>query len=132
LALADADGLNQQAASLLNKRFHALARLIPRTMLLLGPRAWEEFVPFAAGYWPTGHLRHAADAAAFGMHLRRTARLGVCHAEIHVARFVARRRRLALCWAPGTPLGGRPRRSVQIIYRRRGRIRQLFFYLRIG
>src|SRR5262245_47434545 len=66
----DADQLDRQAEELLRKRFHEVARLMPRTIERLGADAYDEFERYAIGYWPSGHRRHVDDAARFGEYLR--------------------------------------------------------------
>ncbi len=125
----DAQALEQQAKTLVAKRFRAVEQLLPRTMRALGADALPEFERFAREFWPEGHLRHVVDAASFFRHLRGRRATGVYCAEAHLVSFVADGRRVALRWAPRTYVGGRPRNTVQLLYRRSGRVRQVFLYL---
>jgi hypothetical protein len=65
LASLDPAELERQAATLVAKRRHEAAKLLPRTFEALGRDAAPIFEEFAAGFWPEGATRHAQDASAF-------------------------------------------------------------------
>ena len=61
----DAQQLNQQAETLIQKRWHEVRRLAPRTIEALGDSAGELFQFYAGRFWPQGHRRHQLDAFRF-------------------------------------------------------------------
>ena len=65
----DPSGLEAQAETLLEQRFHEAGKLLPLTMAGLGDDAKPLFRQHADRLWPHGHRRHAEDAAAFGRFL---------------------------------------------------------------
>jgi hypothetical protein len=130
LAAVDSDGLEQQAETLLEKRFHEVGKLLPRTVAALGPDAERRFREHAAGFWPEGHRRHAEDASAFGRWLQGR-RLPHSRSELNRHRFALGARRFSLGFVNDAWVGGRSRRALQILYRRRGVVRSLALYLGI-
>ena len=65
-----ADQVEQQAETLLNKRWHEVRRLAPKTTASLGEDGAEIFRYFASNDWPEGHRRHVVDAYRFLKFLR--------------------------------------------------------------
>jgi hypothetical protein len=121
------DDLERQAETLLDKRFHEVAKLLPLTVAGLGAAAPEVFREHALGHWPEGHRRHAADASAFGRFLEGRG-LPRSASELHRLRFAMGTGRLSLGFVADAWVGGRPRRALQLLYRRRGAVRSLAFY----
>jgi len=128
VASLDPDELEHQAETLLEKRFHEAAKLLPRTMAALGGRAERLFRDHAARYWPEGHRRHADDAIAFGRGLLER-RLPHSRSELNRLRFAMGDDRFSLGFVDDAWVGGRARRALQILYRRRGAVRSLALYL---
>jgi hypothetical protein len=124
----DPDELDQQAAALVDKRFNEAAKILPRTMALLGGDAEALFREHAAGFWPEGHRRHPEDAAAFGRFLEARG-LPRSRSELHRLRFAMGGGRAAFRLVPDAWVGGRPRRALQVLYRRRGAVRSVAIYL---
>jgi hypothetical protein len=123
----DPDGLEQQAQGLIDKRFHEVAKRIPRTVAGLGARSAGTFRDYAAGAWPEGHDRHLKDAAAFGTFLERRG-LPVCRSEMNRVRFASGRMPISIRVAPDVWAAGRSRRAVQILIRRAEGVRSLALY----
>jgi hypothetical protein len=124
----DPSGLEAQAETLLEKRFHEAGKLLPLTMAGLGDDAKPLFRQHADRLWPHGHRRHAEDAAAFGRFLEER-RLPRCRSELNRLRFALGPRRISLGLVRDAWVGGRPRPALQILYRRRGAVRSLALYL---
>lgn len=124
----DPEELERQAATLVDKRFREAARLLPRTIVMLGGDAERVFAAHAGLFWPQGHRRHADDAAAFGRFLR-DRELPCCRSELNRLAFGMGRGRLAFRFVPDAWVGGRARRALQVLYRRRGAVRSLAIYL---
>jgi len=61
----DSGELESQADCLVNKRFHEVRGIIPRTIKGLGEDARRRFRVYAEEEWPAGHRRHLLDAEAF-------------------------------------------------------------------
>ncbi len=118
----DAADLEAQAETLVRKRFHEVAGMIPETITGLGGReeARHAFEEYAATRWPGGHRRHLADAVAFCAHLLGQERRTVCRAEYHRLRFVLCRRRFAIHLVRDLVVDGRARPALQILYGARG------------
>lgn len=57
--------LERQANILLNKRWHEVRRLVPKTIESLDERAVDVFRFYATNDWPIGHRRHPVDALCF-------------------------------------------------------------------
>src|SRR5689334_8958389 len=55
----DLEGMEAQAETLLDKRFHEVGKLLPRTLAALGEAARPLFREHAGRTWPSGHRRHA-------------------------------------------------------------------------
>jgi hypothetical protein len=121
------EDLERQAETLLDKRFHEVEKLLPQTVAQLGARAAEAFREHALGYWPEGCWRHAEDAAAFGRFLEER-KLPRSESELNRLHFAMGTGRLSLRFAADARVGGRPRRALQLLYRRRGAVRSLAFY----
>lgn len=124
----DPDALEEQARGLVEKRFHEVGKLLPRTVHGLGPAAAALFERHAASYWPEGHRRHALDALAFARFLESRSE-PVCRAELNRLRFGMTRLPFAFRWAPDVCVDGASRRALQILYRRRGAVRSLALYV---
>jgi len=89
--------LEKQAESLVSKRQHEVAALMPVTWQQLGGTAVSRFRNFAAeSSWPQGHTRHISDAEAFSSWLfeRQVRELEI--AEWNRLRFRLTDRRLAI------------------------------------
>lgn len=123
------DQVNRQAEVLLTKRFREVSRLIPRTTANLGCEAYSLYRCYATHVWPSGPRRHVLDAVAFCRYLRQRTRDRVCDSEANLAAFSAHRRRLAIRLSRDVLVAGRSRRSVQILFRWQGRIRQWALYM---
>ncbi len=61
----DVRQLEHQSETLLNKRWHAARKLIPKTIKELGDEARDLFQFYATSNWPEGHRRHTQDAYQF-------------------------------------------------------------------
>ena len=67
--------LNRQSETLLNKRWHEVCRLAPKTIAMLNEQAEEVFRYYATNDWPIGHRRHPVDAFRF-LHFLMANKLG--------------------------------------------------------
>lgn len=67
----DAEALEAQACSLLDKRFHELGKFLPLTLARLKNEARKVFYKYANEYWPSGHRRHLDEAIVFGEFLQK-------------------------------------------------------------
>ena len=126
-AAIDVDGLEHQAETLVEKRFHEVAKLLPRTMAALGGDAARLFREHAARFWHEGHRRHGEDASAFGRWLA-DRRLPHSPAELHRLRFLLAGRRFSAAFVPDAWVGGRSRRALHVLYRRRDAVRSFALY----
>ncbi len=124
----DPEELDHQAATLVDKRFHEVSALLPRTISALGPDAARIFREHADGFWPVGHRRHAEDAVAFGRWLE-VRRLPRSQSELRRLRFALSGGRLSLGFVNDAWVGGRSRRALQVLFRRRGVVRSVAIYL---
>jgi len=124
----DPAGLEAQAETLLEKRFHEAGKLLPATMAGLGDEATPLFRQHAERLWPQGHRRHAEDAAAFGRFLEER-KLPRCRSELNRLRFALGPRRFSVAFVPDARAGGRRRAALQILYRRCGAVHSLALYL---
>ncbi len=61
----DSSDLESQADCLVNKRFHEVRGIIPRTVKGLGEEARALFRSHAEEDWPVSHKRHLLDSEAF-------------------------------------------------------------------
>lgn len=122
-----AAALDQQAHTLVRKRFSEVAAFLPRTLATLN-NAFEQFEEFAAGFWPEGHRRHFEDALAFARWLTRRSPGYVCSSERNRLEFIASGRRLGLR-ARKLMLGRRSRQAIQLFIRWNRRPREWTFYL---
>jgi glucan biosynthesis protein len=61
----DISQIEDQAATLLNKRWNEVRSLIPKTVQDLGEEAHDLFMFYANQNWPEGHRRHPLDAFQF-------------------------------------------------------------------
>lgn len=61
----DAIQLEEQAKTLIDKRWHEVRRLLPRTMATATDDIREYFEFHANRFWPVGHHRHLVDAWRF-------------------------------------------------------------------
>lgn len=113
----DADTLEQQAAGLIDKRFHEVAQLLPRTMQQLGRRASSLFHDFAESFWPESHRRHLIDAAKFCRHLQQHRLAPVCRTEYNRIEFRLSRRTFALHFVSDYYVDDRRRLAVQFLTR---------------
>ncbi len=126
----DRDGLEIQAETLIAKRFHEVAGMLPETTARLGATARARFFEFAETAWPTGHRRHLADAVAFCRFLARRGGPRPCDAEFNRLGFALDRRWLALHLVRRYPNPARHRAALQILFRRRdGRVGQSMIIL---
>jgi len=126
----DPDGLEQQARGLIDKRFHEVAKRLPRTFAGLDVRSPGVFREYASGVWPEGHDRHLQDAAAFGAFLERRG-LPVCRSELNRVRFACGRMPISIRLAPDVWAAGRSRWAVQVLIRRAAGVRSLALYFGI-
>ena len=116
----DVNGVVEQAAGLLRKRFHEVAQLLPSTISQLGPQARTHFFEYAPTRWPTGYRRHLEDAELFCRHLTACDIRSVCPVEWNRMRFFMSRRRWSVHLIRTLMIDGRPRRAIQVLYRARG------------
>jgi hypothetical protein len=119
--------LEAQAETLVSKRQHEVAQLLPLTWKQLGQEAAGLFRTYAAeSAWPEGHTRHLGDAIEFGLWLSRRSQHEPVGSEWNRIRFAASGRRLAARIVRDR----RVRFGLQILVRQRnGRIRQLVLQL---
>jgi hypothetical protein len=61
----DVSQIEDQAATLLNKRWNEVRSLIPKTVQHLDEEGRDLFMFYANQNWPEGHLRHPLDAYQF-------------------------------------------------------------------
>ena len=127
----DPDALDLQAEGLLHKRLREVRALLPETFASLGEDGDDAFLDYAESYWPQGHRRHQDDASRFGACLRTTpsGRAAISEREWNALRFGQGRAPIALHVVRRVWLGGRHRRALQVLWRRRQRTQQTFFYL---
>ena len=57
--------IQQQAITLIDKRWHEINKLIPKTISFNPTEIQELFRFFATKFWPTGYRRHQIDAMKF-------------------------------------------------------------------
>lgn len=62
--------LEEQAETLLVKRWHEVCELAPESTAALGDQGLETFRYFATNEWPTTHRRHPIDAYRFLLFLK--------------------------------------------------------------
>lgn len=125
----DAEDLEAQARTLLQKRLHEVRRLLPVTFEQLGSAASDLFLSHAAVYWPTGHNRHLTDAVEFGGFLLRNRVHELYLAEYHRARFALTKQRWNLRLIRRYRIHGLRKCALQVLYRARaGRTRQFVLY----
>jgi len=130
VAALDADGVEAQARTLLEKRLHEVATLLPLTFARLGPEGSRRFLEHAQAEWPEGHTRHLEDAASFGGLLEVGGDRRLCRAELNRVRFALGRSRFSVRAVRGVPLGGRFRLAVQVLWQSRTRTpKERFLYL---
>lgn len=130
LAGLDLEGLEQQASTLVEKRFHEVAKLLPATFAGLHCAAKRHFGDYAPTYWPTGHRRHDLDADAFARFLEdRGVKTG--RAEVHQLRFSLQERRWSMSFVPDAWVDGKARPALQLLFRRGGGVRALAFYFEL-
>jgi hypothetical protein len=121
--------LEVQAALLVDKRRHQVARLLPRTFGRLGRVAGALFAEYAASRWPVGHRRHWLDAAGFSAWLAgrrpdtREAR------ECNRVDFMARQGRATVRLVRRVEVAGRTGPAAQILLRRSGGCLDVLLYL---
>lgn len=111
----DPAALEKQAESLVAKRLHEVAKLMPRTFERLGPAASGLFRGFAGTRWPRGHRRHLEDAVAFGRSLR--GHPALCRSEWNRLRFALEGGRCSIRLVPDARAGGRDRAALQVLWR---------------
>lgn len=116
----DVDQLEAQAGTLLGKRYREVAAQLPRTVALLGERAWPLFREYAADQWPTGHDRHQIDAIAYAEFVASRASADVDGRELAIAQFRLRRDVFALRWVRLFDDAARLRRALLVLRRRPG------------
>jgi len=117
--------LEAQAATLIMKRQHEVAQLLPMTWRLLSKSAPTLFQAYTEeSPWPEGHARHLLDAEAFGLWLVTGSHVEPVATEWNRLRFLVSGRRAAIRIArdPAT------RYRLQILFRGSGgRVRELIF-----
>lgn len=123
LASLDHLQLVNQAETLIAKRQHEVAQLLPETWKRPGGISASLFKSYAAeSEWPGGHNRHLKDAESFGTWLVGRAKGELVMTELHRVRFLLSRRRLAVRIVRGCLTGFR----IQILFRQRsGHLREL-------
>lgn len=124
--------LDRQAQCLIDKRFHEVAKLIPRTVQQLGAAARQVFQEYATGFWPDTHRRHLQDAAEFSRYLSGPRSGAVCRSERNLVRFRLSARRIAVSLVPDAWARDRSRPALQVLVRTDdGRAVEYLWYLRI-
>lgn len=123
LASLDHFQLENQAETLVAKRQHEVAQLLPETWKRPGGISASLFKSYAEeSDWPDGHNRHLKDAESFGTWLVGHAKGELVVTELHRVRFLLSRRRLAVRIVRGGLIGYR----IQILFRQRsGHLREL-------
>ena len=81
-AALDTQQIEQQSKTLLDKRWHEVQKLIPRTVAELADEATELFMYYANQEWPEGHRRHQLDAFHFLKFLSANQILKPCGMEV--------------------------------------------------
>ena len=114
--------LEAQAETLVSKRQHEVAQLLPLTWKQLGHEATSLFRAYASkAAWPEGYTRHLCDAVEFGLWLSRRSQHTPVGLGWNRVRFAASSRRLAVRIIRDR----RVRCGLQILVRQRSeRIRQ--------
>ncbi len=126
----DRDGLEIQAETLVAKRFHEVASMLPETIARYGEAARQKFFDFADSTWPTGHRRHLEDAVAFCRYLKRQGDPGPSERECNRLYFMWQNRKFALHFVRRFPYGARNRPALQLLTRGRdGRTQQNVIFL---
>jgi hypothetical protein len=123
LASLDHLQLENQAETLVAKRQHEVAQLLPETWKRPGGISSSLFKSYAAeSDWPDGHNRHLKDAESFGTWLVGHAKGELVMTELHRVRFLLSRRRLEVRIVRGGLIGF----QLQILFRQRGgRLREV-------
>lgn len=123
----DAEALDAQAESLLNKRFHEVAKRIPGVLRVLGADARRHFLRYATASWPGGYDRHLRDALAFCRALRADGTDVVDPCEFNRLAFAAEGARLGIhC----VRVSWRSLPALQVLFRNgQGRIREILLTL---
>jgi len=125
----DPGELETQAAVLLRKRLDQVARLIPRTLAALDEGAWPVFRDYARAHWPDDDGAGYADACDFCMAIRQGRPAALCMAEWNRLRFLRGPRLAAIHLTAALPSPSRPRRALQLLFRRRnGAWREFLVY----
>ncbi len=126
----DLQGLEAQARSLKSKRFHEISSFLPRTMVLLGVSASQEFFAFAEDFWPKGHKRHLLDAINFCEHLRSLGNHRIAAEEFNRVRFLYKKSRITFHFVKDYPYRDRTCPAVQVLFRLGGTgFRERTFFL---
>ncbi|MGI9473235.1 MAG: hypothetical protein ACR2NZ_16965 [Rubripirellula sp.] len=128
----DRQRLVEQAESLIRKRQHEVAGLVPSTWASLGTTAVQQFRRYVDdAAWPAGHRRHQQDAFAFCEFLRQSGVIGYAAAEERWLRFQLARSRCRVGFVADVMIDGRPRYALQVFLRdRRGQPHRRHFFLR--
>ena len=113
----DEAGLAVQAETILKKRFHEVAKLLPHTVGQLGWKAKTHFWTYAESYWPSEYRRHLDDAVHFCRFLLDFPASYVYRSELNRLRFALEGRRLAVHAVSDLIVAGKPRRAIQVLYR---------------
>lgn len=119
----DLTALGLQAGTLVNKRYAAVADLLPVTSQAVGPAMRGWFEQYADTFWPEGHQRHLLDALRFHAFLMAHKVAGVCRAERHLLRFRLDGGRLRIRFAMDVPIGYYRHAGVMILRRRGANVR---------
>lgn len=119
LAALPAEELECQARVLLRKRLEGVRHLLPQTCAALGENLWPHFLDYARAGCPRGQSLAAQDARGFAEHLAAARVPGLCRSELHRARFALGHARGAVHLARELPVGGGPRRALQVFLRGR-------------
>jgi hypothetical protein len=114
------DDLDRQARGLVEKRWHEVRRLIPRTVRRLGPEGKQLFEIYADTHWPEGHRRHLLDARMFLEQLRQNDNQLPDAAEAARIRFSANACPLAIHFHKRLGCGVRSGPGIQVLWRRGG------------
>ena len=110
-----------QAQTLLEKRLHEVARLLPVTFKQLDPRARTYFLDYANSRWPKGHARHLDDAVGFCHYLGEIGVMEVSRSEFNRVKFILERGRFSIHFVKDFPVNDRRRPALQILFRRHRR-----------
>jgi hypothetical protein len=127
----DADELDAQARTLLDKRWHEVRQLLFGTLTDGGEQYREVFNDYADGFWPEGHQRHVKDAVSFADHLAKRGERRGRSWRANFLRFRLGTGWFRLHWVNTLPVRSRCGCGFQLLYRRSSGPSQLLLYLAV-